>query len=76
MALFSCRLTQALRPSALTVMYSGSRSCAALAPGPNTRTPAGSSTPSKPMVATGSTGRIGTTVTTLTLPTGSVQPSP
>ena len=34
MALFSCSVTQAVLPSSLTVMYSGSKSWAALAPGP------------------------------------------
>ena len=36
-AFASCNVTQAVRP--LSVMYSGSRSCAAVAPGPKTRTP-------------------------------------
>ncbi len=33
-------------------MYSGSRSCATVAPGPKTRTPAGSAMPPKPAVVT------------------------
>ena len=33
-ALFSCSVAHAVAPSAETAMYSGSRSCAALAPGP------------------------------------------
>ena len=40
-AFASCSVTQAVRP--LSVMYSGSRSCAAVAPGPKTRTPRASS---------------------------------
>ena len=34
-ALLSCRVTQAVRPSSETAMYSGSRSCATVAPGPS-----------------------------------------
>jgi hypothetical protein len=40
-ALFSCSATYAVVLSALTATYSGSKSCAAVAPGPKTRTPSG-----------------------------------
>ena len=37
MALFSCSVTYAVRESCETAMYSGSRSCATVAPGPKMR---------------------------------------
>jgi len=76
MALFSCRVTKALAPVGSIVMYSGSMSCAGVAPGPKMRTSSGMGTPPKPTVCTGSCGRIGTTRMMLTVPSGSVQPAP
>ncbi len=76
MALFSCRVTKALAPVGSMVMYSGSTSCAGVAPGPKMRTPSGMATPPKSTVCTGSCGSIGTTRMMLTVPSGSMQPAP
>ena len=55
MALFSCSVTHAVLESCETAMYSGSRSCATLAPGPKIRIDESSVAPlnsAKPMSVT------------------------
>ena len=74
-ALFSCSDAQAVLPSADTAMYSGSRSWAAVAFGPKTRTPFFSSSAlSKALKsAVRTTGLAGSrTSTTLIEPSGSI----
>ena len=77
MALFSCSVTHAVFESCETAMYSGSRSCATVAPGPKTRMD-GSSVASlkaaKPMSVTSADVREATPPRRsmrLTLPSGS-----
>ena len=79
-ALFSCSVTQAVRPAWSSAMYSGSRSWAALAPGPLMRTSlarsASASNPAKDAVAT--VARWGPRAMSMidTEPSGSTWPGP